>query len=310
VLWRGRTLFGTTLTGGTFGNGGTIFRINTDGNGFAVLKSFTGGNDGSGPSASLVLSGTTLYGTTSAGGVGHGVVFSLSGVLLPPAIVNPPLSQTAELGSTVDFGLHTDGSSPLSCQWFFSGTNVLTGCTNFCLELTNVQFSQSGAYTVVITNAAGAVTSAPVMLNVIAAVERRPVPAINLMGDVGSFLRLDYADALGPPANWLPLDTVSLSSTPQFYFDVSAPLPPQRFYRVWQTGTPAVVPSLDLHMVPAIMLTGNVGDSLRLDYINAIGPTDAWVVLATVILTNTSQLYFDVSALGQPPRLYRIIPNP
>ena len=54
----------------------------------------------------------------------------------------------------------------------------------------------------------------------------------------------------------------------------------------------------------------NVGDSLRLDYINQTGPTDAWVTLDTVTLTNTSQLYFDVSVLGQPGRLYRIVPAP
>jgi hypothetical protein len=63
-------------------------------------------------------------------------------------------------------------------------------------------------------------------------------------------------------------------------------------------------------MVPAITLTGNVGDSLRLDCINQCGPIDAWVTLATVMLTNTSQLYFDTSSIGQPPRLWRIVPFP
>ena len=63
-------------------------------------------------------------------------------------------------------------------------------------------------------------------------------------------------------------------------------------------------------MVPVITLTGNVGDSLQLDCINQIGPTNAWVMLDMITLTNTSQLYFDVSALGQPPRLYRIMPVP
>jgi hypothetical protein len=53
-----------------------------------------------------------------------------------------------------------------------------------------------------------------------------------------------------------------------------------------------------------------VGDSLRLDYINQTGPTDAWVPLDTVTLTSTSQLYFDVSVLSQPGRLYRIVPVP
>jgi hypothetical protein len=34
------------------------------------------------------------------------------------------------------------------------------------------------------------------------------------------------------------------------------------------------------------------------------------VTLATVPLTNTSQLYFDTSAPGQPPRLYRVVQMP
>jgi hypothetical protein len=47
-----------------------------------------------------------------------------------------------------------------------------------------------------------------------------------------------------------------------------------------------------------------------LDCINAIGPTDAWVTLDTVTLTNTSQLYFDTSSIGQPARRYRIVRVP
>jgi hypothetical protein len=47
-----------------------------------------------------------------------------------------------------------------------------------------------------------------------------------------------------------------------------------------------------------------------LDCINQYGPTNAWMTLDTVTLTNTSQLYFDTSAVGRPPRLYRIVPAP
>ena len=104
--------------------------------------------------------------------------------------------------------------------------------------------------------------------------------------------------------------SVSLTSTSQYYCDVTMPLPPQRYYRARQTGMPGVMPSLDLHPVPAITLTGNIGDAWRVDYINRFGPTDAWVTLDTVTLTNTSQLYFDVSAPGQPQRLYRVVQVP
>jgi hypothetical protein len=49
---------------------------------------------------------------------------------------------------------------------------------------------------------------------------------------------------------------------------------------------------------------------VRLDYINRFGPIDAWITLDTVALTNTSQLYFDTSSIGQPARLWRVVPVP
>ena len=156
----------------------------------------------------------------------------------------------------------------------------------------------------------GAATSSAAMLNVIPPVDQNAVPAINLMGEAGSLLNLDCTSALSPAPDWSPLGSVSLTSTSQYYFDLTASLPPERFYRVWQTGTPAVLPSLDLNFVPVITLTGNIGDSLQLNYINRIGPTDAWGTLDMVTLTNASQLYFDVSGIGQPQRLYQIVPVP
>ena len=196
-------------------------------------------------------------------------------------------------------------------QWFFNGTNVIScATTNACLDLTNLQPSQAGAYTVVLTNAFGAVTSAPVRLGVIPPVERRMVPALTLMGQPGSLLDLDAAEALGPSPHWVTFDNVALTNTSQWYFDLSVPLPPQRFYRAWQPGPSSVAPALDLHMVPALTLTGIVGSAVRVDYINQFGPIDAWVTLDRVTLTNTSQLYFDVSVVGQPQRLYRLVQVP
>jgi uncharacterized repeat protein (TIGR03803 family) len=305
LVLSGSKLFGTAPG---FTNSGVVFMLDTEGSHFTLVKQFNG-TDGSGPGG-LVVSGTTLYGTTSSGGNSNrGTVFGLS--IAPPTVLMPPVSQTAELGSSVGFGLHTASSSPLSYQWFFNGTNAVSNATtNSGPVLTNVQFSYAGGYSVVVSNIFGSVTSAPAMLNVIAAVERRPVPGVKVTGETGSGLNVDYANSLSSAPNWTTLGSVSLTSTSQFYFDLTAPLPPQRFYRAWQTGTPSVVPSLNLNFVPAITLTGNVGDSLRLDYINAIGPTDAWVTLDTVTLTNTSQLYFDIWASGQPVRLYRIVPVP
>ncbi len=51
-------------------------------------------------------------------------------------------------------------------QWWFNATNLIHGAMSQTLELTNVQFSQSGAYTVVLSNAYGVVTSPPAILTV------------------------------------------------------------------------------------------------------------------------------------------------
>ncbi|MDQ6631437.1 MAG: hypothetical protein M3Y82_06725, partial [Verrucomicrobiota bacterium] len=77
----GDTLYGTAFNGGSSG-AGTIFQVNTNGSGFAVVKSFAEINGaGGGPAAGLLLSGGTFYGTTESGGFGSaGTVFSL---LLP-----------------------------------------------------------------------------------------------------------------------------------------------------------------------------------------------------------------------------------
>ena len=65
----GGTLYGSTLTDGTdAASRGAVFKINTDGSGYTVLKHFASTN-GAGPHGGLTLSGATLYGTTYYGGV-------------------------------------------------------------------------------------------------------------------------------------------------------------------------------------------------------------------------------------------------
>ena len=69
-------IYGSTFAGGLAG-GGTVFRINTDGSGFATFDSLTN-LAGSAPQGALALSGNVLYGTTpSGGGFSNGTVFRI-----------------------------------------------------------------------------------------------------------------------------------------------------------------------------------------------------------------------------------------
>src|SRR6516225_1845387 len=77
LLLSGSTLYGTAQGGGA-GSGGTVFKVETNGTGFATLYTFTGGNDGASPAAGLVLSSNMLYGVTPFGGSGaNGTVFAV-----------------------------------------------------------------------------------------------------------------------------------------------------------------------------------------------------------------------------------------
>ena len=69
-------------------------------------------------------------------------------------------------------------------------------------------------------------------------------------------------------------------------------------------------PTLELRLATEIQLTGPIASRVRIDYINAVGPTDAWVTLDTVTLTNTTQSVFDTTMFGQPRRLYRLLQVP
>ena len=82
----GDTLYGVAGSGGSSGNG-TVFKLNTNGTGFTTLHSFAPlsgpypptNSDGALPLGKLILSGNTLYGTTSGGGSsGNGTLFSIN----------------------------------------------------------------------------------------------------------------------------------------------------------------------------------------------------------------------------------------
>jgi uncharacterized repeat protein (TIGR03803 family) len=137
-------LYGTTEKGGG-GGSGTVFRLNTDGTGFAMLYSFTatdppvtGTNiDGAYPVSGLLPSGGVLYGTASGSGTaGYGTVFSL---LVPPllgiqhsgtnVILNWPTNFTG-------FSLQTATSLAPPISWSalsgqYSVTNPITGTQRF-----------------------------------------------------------------------------------------------------------------------------------------------------------------------------------
>jgi Immunoglobulin domain/Immunoglobulin I-set domain len=92
-------------------------------------------------------------------------------VLSPPVILVPPTAVNAATGSVATFTVIAEGTSPLSYRWLRNNLTItngtkFTGVSSNVLSVLKLTTNDSGNFTVVITNSAGAVTSSPVALSV------------------------------------------------------------------------------------------------------------------------------------------------
>lgn len=96
-------------------------------------------------------------------------IFAVSGALpyQSPIITQQPAPTNLFrfTGSNVTWSVAADAGPPVNYYWCQSGTNI-PGATSTSLTLGNVQTGNSGAYTVIVSNAFGAVTSSVVTLMV------------------------------------------------------------------------------------------------------------------------------------------------
>lgn len=82
-----------------------------------------------------------------------------------PIIVTHPVSQSAAQGTTVAFSVLSSGTAPLNYEWRKDNVPI-SGQTTSMLTLSNVQESQQGTYSVVVSNASGSATSSNATLTV------------------------------------------------------------------------------------------------------------------------------------------------
>jgi len=147
-----------------------------------------------------------------------------------PLLLSTNVSETAEVGDSVAFSAFVASSGPLACEWYLNGSKLIGSATNYLvsganlLQITNAQLTNSGLYTLVVSNNFGSLTSAPMILNVVPIVPQRPVPAVYLSSQSGSLWTMDYSDTIGPGAQWTRLAAETLTNTSQYYFDAAASL--------------------------------------------------------------------------------------
>jgi len=94
----------------------------------------------------------------------------------PPVIALQPTNQFVNPGNNATFSVLATGAEPLAYQWYFLGTNQILVPFHFgsndldaTITITNVQSTNLGTYSVVITNGLGSVTSSNAVLGFVAA---------------------------------------------------------------------------------------------------------------------------------------------
>ncbi len=168
-------------------------------------------------SATFVLSAVTTAeaGTytvvvrNAAGSVtSAGATLTVTAVAVAPRITTQPVSHTVVAGANVTFSVVATGTTPLRYQWRKNGA-AISGATGATLALTGVTTAAAGSYTVVVSNAVGAVTSTaatltvgPVAVKVVltssasGTVLREPasVPLTATVSPAGSVSRVQFLD--------------------------------------------------------------------------------------------------------------------
>jgi hypothetical protein len=162
-------------------------------------------------------------------------VFSSCG----PVITNQPSSQLVLSGTTPQFSVGASSEFLLSYQWYYNKTTPMGALTPIpTLSLPNVAASESGSYSVVVTNAYGSVTSSVVTLTVVSplvtGVTRNVDGSVtlNFVGLPNTESRIWAATNLTPPISWEPIFTNSATGADGTwrFTDTNAIHSPDRFY--------------------------------------------------------------------------------
>jgi pectate lyase len=184
--------------------------------------------------------------TSSTAGAGAGVLtWNKTNWLITsyppsaPTIIADPQGQTITAGHSATFTVAAGGSAPLSYQWYYNTNSGIPNATNTFLMLTNVQATNAGTYSVIVTNTAGSAASSNAILTVSLGTLSRPqlsgfvynngVFSLTVSGDSGS----DYVvQASTNLTDWTSIFTNHSPIPPFVWTDLVASNFNQRFYRI------------------------------------------------------------------------------
>ncbi|MEI7729776.1 MAG: immunoglobulin domain-containing protein, partial [Verrucomicrobiota bacterium] len=226
----------------------------------------------------------------------------------PPYITSQPQSQTVVAGDTVSLSVTANGAQPLGYQWYKTVNSnqltVISGATNFGLQIADCGISDAGNYQVVISNAYGVVTSAVATLTVIQTsaplIFTQPQSQTNLVGGNASFTV--QAGGTAPLAyQWFRLVNSNqlsvISGATNFIFQISnLKLGDAGYYRVVIANSFGSVTSAVAVLVVQTVINPPAITTQPQSRTNGVGTTASFTVSGTGLPTPTYQWYKSVNS--------------
>jgi hypothetical protein len=171
----------------------------------------------------VALSSNQIQGIFEAGSAGK---------CQEPVIAGEPENQVGYWGGDIVLSVNATGSAPLSYQWEVGGVPI-PDATNAMLVLSDLQFTNAGAYTVVISNSYGVTTSAPALLTVSpASVSIALYSGLTIGGQPGFTYGIQYNSSLTNNNGWVGLTNLTFTGTNELWYEPQSASLPHRYYRV------------------------------------------------------------------------------
>jgi len=238
------------------------------------------------------------------------------------SITNQPQSVALHAHDTASFSVAASGTVPLSYQWSLNGTNI-SGATSSSVTIPDVLQTDVGAYSVVVTNAFGSVTSSNAMLFMYPFIATPFAGAVTYWGKPAtfSFLALGtvplsyqwFQDGVAMHnATNASLSFTSMQATNAGLYSVVVSNPLGSV-----TNTPAQVlvypAGVSLGFAPTVTINGVIGYSYIIQSTTDLTKTNSWITLTNLTLTQPVMLWADTTVNAASPfyskYFYRVLPG-
>jgi hypothetical protein len=241
-------------------------------------------------------------------------------LVYPPSIVTQPQDQVVTAYGTAFYAVGAAGTSPLTYQWLFEGTNLPNAYAN-TLTIANVTPQNLGQYSVIVNNNYGSITSSIANLFLYPFIDMPFAGAITYWG---------YTNVLGVAAwgsgnlsyQWYFNGVAIAGASGSNYLLSGIQFTNAGLYSVVVsnsygsvTNTPEQVvvnpANVSLGLFAGVILQGTVGYNYSIQSSIDLSNPNSWTTLTNIILSSPVQIWSDysVDVHKGAQKYYRVLPG-